>query len=174
VEQVKIENDSFKCIKLNVIEYAGSGSLGKKFCVKCRYLKTDARIDKKIMKARRNSCVMITGELICINSEFQIDIQDINFLSTSISNIESSTTSTNISSLYSWSATNQTSGRITAQAMANTSQENADQNQNEFTNTDNNNEDPTEQDDDTLDSNEENSNNTKRNYSSKRKRKSRK
>jgi len=41
-----------------------------------------------------------------------------NFLSTSVSNIESATTSTNVSSLYSWSATNQNSGRISAQAMA--------------------------------------------------------
>jgi hypothetical protein len=82
-----------------------------------------------------------------------------------MSNIGSSTTSTNISSLYSWSATNQTSSRITAQAMANipslNSQENADQNQNGLTNTDNNddNENQTKDDDEMLDSNEENLNN---------------
>ncbi len=119
---------------------------------------------------------MITGELICINSEFQIDIQDMNFLSTSISNIESLTTSTNTSSLYSWSATNQTTGRITAQAMANSSQENANssqenanQNQIELINANNHNENTTNisQDNETLNSNEENN-------SGKRKRKSRK
>src|SRR5947207_8119149 len=139
---MKIENN-FKYIKISVIEYVGSGGSGKKFYIKCRYLTTDGRIDKKIVKTRKNSCVMITGELICINSEFQIDIQDMNFLSTSISNIESLTTSTNTSSLYSWSATNQTTGRITAQSMANTSQENANQNQIELNNANNNNENPT-------------------------------
>ena len=60
----------------------------------------------------------ITGELISVESEFQVDIQDMNFLSTSVSNIESATASTNVFSLYSWSATNQNSGRISAQAMA--------------------------------------------------------
>jgi hypothetical protein len=72
---------------------------------------------------------MITGELICTGTEFLVDIQDMNFLATSISNIESSTTSaTNISSIYSWLTLNPFSGRITAQAMANISQENLHEN----------------------------------------------
>lgn len=82
-----------------------------------------------MIKVRKNSCVMIIGELIFIDSEFQVDIQDMNFLSTSISNIESPTISANISSLYSWSNSNQNSGRITAQTMANTSRTNDDKNQ---------------------------------------------
>ena len=127
---------------------------------------------KKIVKTRKNSC----DNHGRINSVFQIDIQDMNFLFTSISNIESLTTSTNTSSLYSWSATNQTTGRITAQSMANTSQENANpsqenanQNQIELNNANNHNENPTNvlQDNETLNSNEENN-------SGKRKRKSRK
>ena len=61
--------------------------------------------------------MMIIGELICVNSEFQVDVQDMNFLSTSVSKIES-TNSSNISFMYSWSTTSQNSGRITAQAMA--------------------------------------------------------
>ena len=60
---------------------------------------------------------MIISELICVNSEFQVDVQDMNFLSTSVSKIESANSS-NISSMYSWSTTSQNSGRITAQAMA--------------------------------------------------------
>ncbi|CAG8615277.1 17883_t:CDS:1 [Funneliformis caledonium] len=106
--------------------------------------KTDARIDK-IIKDKKNSCMMITGEMIC-------DIQDINFISTLASNIE---TSTNISS-----------GRITAQSMANSSQENANQNQKYLNNTDDDDENP--------DDVEENSNNIMQNNCGKRKRKSRK
>ena len=117
---------------------------------------------------------MITGELVYTNSEFQIDIQDINFISASVSNIE---TSADISSSYSWSATNQASGRITAQAMANTSQENADTKQDELTNVSDNDESPTntlQEDDERLDSVEEDSNSTSQNRRSKRKRTSRK
>ena len=43
---------------------------------------------------------MITGELILINSEFQVDIQDLNFLPMSIANIEP-IESSSTSSLYS-------------------------------------------------------------------------
>src|SRR6266536_3233457 len=117
-EQVQNENNLFKFIKLAVTEFVGGVNTGKKFLIKCRYLKSDERINKKIMKTRKNSSVLITGELISVESEFQVDIQDMNFLSTSVSNIESATASTNVSSLYSWSATNQNSGRISAQAMA--------------------------------------------------------
>jgi len=119
-EQVQNENNLFKFIKLAVTEFVGSVNTGKKFLIKCRYLKSDERINKKMMKTRKNSSVLITGELISVESEFQVDIQDMNFLSTSVSvsNIESATASTNVSSLYSWSATNQNSGRISAQAMA--------------------------------------------------------
>ena len=116
-EQVQNENNLFKFIKLAVTEFVGGVNTGKKFLIKCRYLKSE-RINKKIMKTRKNSSVFITGELISVESEFQVDIQDMNFLSTSVSNIESATASTNVFSLYSWSATNQNSGRISAQAMA--------------------------------------------------------
>ena len=54
-EQIKIENN-FKYIKISVIEYVGSGGSGKKFFIRCRYLTTDGRIDKKIVKTRKNSC----------------------------------------------------------------------------------------------------------------------
>ena len=92
---------------------------GKRFYLKCRYLKTDERIEKKVSKVRRNSSVMIVGELTLINSEFNVEIQDLNFLPTSIANIESSaTSSSSASSLYSWPAT--LSSRISAQEMTNT------------------------------------------------------
>ena len=60
---------------------------------------------------------MITGELILINSEFQVDIQDLNFLLMSMTSIESTTTSDSTSS-YSWSALISL-GRLSAQVMAN-------------------------------------------------------
>ena len=60
---------------------------------------------------------MITGELILINSEFQVDIQDLNFLPMSMTSIESTTTSDSTSS-YSWSALISL-GRLSAQVMAN-------------------------------------------------------
>jgi hypothetical protein len=117
-EQVKIENDLFKYIKITVNEFVGGGNnLGKKFVVKCRYLIADERIDKKVAKSRRNSCLMIIGELNFVDSEFLIDIQDINFLSTSNANIETST-SESTSSLYTWTTATPT-GRLSAQAMAN-------------------------------------------------------
>lgn len=68
---------------------------------------------------RKNSSVMITGELTLVNSKFKIEIQDLNFLSTTIGNIESSsTTSSSASSLYSWPTT--PSSRMSAQKIANT------------------------------------------------------
>src|ERR1044072_8411010 len=66
-------NNTFKSIKVITNEFIGGGSAGKKF-IKCRYLRSDERIDKKIIKIKKNSSVMITGELTFINSEFQIDI----------------------------------------------------------------------------------------------------
>ena len=50
-EQVKVENNLFKYIKITVSEFVGGGSnLGKKFVIKCRYLITDERIDRKYQK----------------------------------------------------------------------------------------------------------------------------
>src|ERR1043165_4404857 len=66
---------------------------------------------------------MITGELTLVNSEFQIDIQDLNFLPMSMANIESTTTTSNSTSLYSWSKTTSL-GRLSAQSMANTASSN--------------------------------------------------
>ncbi|CAG8680317.1 15925_t:CDS:1, partial [Funneliformis caledonium] len=65
---------------------------------------SDERIDKKLVRARKSSNLMITGELICINSEFQIEIQNVNYLPMSIANMESLQTSPNTSpsSRYSW------------------------------------------------------------------------
>lgn len=112
VEQVKSDN-IFKSIRVAVTEFIGGGNAGKKFYIKCRYIKSDERIDKKVSVARKNSNVMISGELILDDSEFQVDIQDLNFLATSVANIESLATS----SQYSWS-TARSSGRISAQEMA--------------------------------------------------------
>jgi hypothetical protein len=113
VEQVQHDDDTFKSIKVVTTEYAGSNSAGKKFYIRCRYLKTDGRIENKVGKARKNSNVMIVGELVLINSEFKIEIQDLNFLSSTIMTIESSGTSSSPSSLYSWSTN--ASSRISAQ-----------------------------------------------------------
>ena len=115
-------NKLFKYIKVIVNEFTGKGSTGNKFNIKCRYLQTDIRIDKKVNKTKKNSNVMITGELVTTNSEFQIDIQDLNFLPMSMANIEVTTTSDgSASSSYTWSATAISSGRLSAQAMADTS-----------------------------------------------------
>ena len=62
---------------------------------------------------------MITGELVLINSEFQVDIQDLNFLPMSMANIESTTTTSGPTSSYSWS-TPTSLGRLFTQTMANT------------------------------------------------------
>src|SRR6266542_3927393 len=63
---------------------------------------------------------MVIGKLIFTNSEFQVDIQDLNFLPMSIANFETSVASGGpASSLYSWSATT-SSGRVSAQTMAST------------------------------------------------------
>ena len=118
------QNDNtFKSIKVITNEFIGGGSAGKKFSIKCRYLRSDERIDKKIIKIRKNSSVMITGELTLVNSEFQIDIQDLNFLPMSMANIESTTTTSNSTSLYSWSKITSL-GRLSAQSMANTASSN--------------------------------------------------
>jgi hypothetical protein len=116
-ESVNKEDDGlFNSIKVTVDEFMGGGSTMKKFVIKCRYLKTDERIDKKVTRARRNSFLMIIGELILIDPEFQIDIQDMNFLSATNANIGASTNDS--TTLYSWQTTTPL-GRITAQAMAN-------------------------------------------------------
>ena len=101
-EQVKIENNLFKYFKITVSEFiGGNNNLGKNFVIKCRYLILDERIDKKVKSTRRNSCLMIIGELVLVDSEFLIDIQDINFLSTSNANIET-LTNNSTSSSYTW------------------------------------------------------------------------
>jgi hypothetical protein len=117
-----IQSDNmFKYVNIATTEFTGKGNAADKFNIKCRYLKTDERIDKKVIKTRKNSNVMVTGELILVSSEFQVDIQDLNFLPMSIANIETSATSGgSASSLYSWSSTI-SSGRLSAQTMANTS-----------------------------------------------------
>ena len=67
----EIQNDNkFKSIKVIINEFIEKGNTGRKFSIKCRYLRSDERIDKKIIKIRKNSSIMITGELILINSEF--------------------------------------------------------------------------------------------------------
>ncbi|CAG8531486.1 6123_t:CDS:2 [Funneliformis caledonium] len=103
---VKIDN-LFKTIKITVTEYIGKGSAGNNFIITCRYLKSDERIDKKVIKTRKNSNLMITRELTFVDPEFVVEIQDINFLPMSIANVEP--------------ASGQSSGRISAQVMANTS-----------------------------------------------------
>src|ERR1043165_963480 len=114
------QNDNtFKSIKVITNEFIGGGSAGKKFSIKCRYLRSDERIDKKIIKIRKNSSMMITGELVLINSEFQVDIQDLDFVPISMANIESTTTTSGPTSSYSWS-TPISLGRLSAQTMANT------------------------------------------------------
>ena len=130
-------NNKFKRIKIITNEFIGKGDTGRKFFIKCRYLRSDERIDKKIIKIRKNLSIMITGKLILINSEFQVDIQDLNFLLMSMTSIESTTTSDSTSS-YSWSALISL-GRLSAQVMTNTNtHENSTPNI-KLINTDNNN-----------------------------------
>ena len=61
----------------------------------------NARIDKKAIKAKKNSHLFVTGEMVHSDDEFKIDIQDIIYLPMSIANIEN-TSDTSISSLYAW------------------------------------------------------------------------
>jgi hypothetical protein len=115
-----IQNDNvFKGIKIAVNEFTGGGNTGKKFYIKCRYLKTDIRIDVKVQKIRKNSSVLVVGELVLIGTEFQVEIQDLNFLPMSIASIDLEAKSSTSSS-YSWPSLAVSSGRITAQEMANT------------------------------------------------------
>src|SRR6266496_2113284 len=116
LEEVQ-DNNTFKSIKVVATEFIGKNRAGKKFTVNCRYLKSDERIDNKVIKTRKNSSIMITGELVVVDSEFQVDIQGLNFLPMSIANIEPAT-SNSTSSLYSWS-TSTSLGRLSAQTMAN-------------------------------------------------------
>ena len=140
-EQVKVENNLFKYIKITASEFVGGGSnLGKKFIIKCRYLIADERIDRKVSKTRKNSCLMVIGELIFVDSEFLIDIQDINFLSTSNANIEAST-SESTSSLYTWTTASTSTGRLSAQTMANTTSSENTTNIQELNSNNENNED---------------------------------
>ncbi|CAI2175025.1 4303_t:CDS:1, partial [Funneliformis geosporum] len=120
IESVQNEDTIFKSIKILVNEFTKDTSSGKKFQIKYRYLKSDERINKKLTKARRSSNLLITGELVQVDSEFQVDIQNINFLLISIANLELST-KTSPSSKYSWLTITQISGRVSVQAMANIS-----------------------------------------------------
>ncbi|CAB4443777.1 unnamed protein product [Rhizophagus irregularis] len=58
VDQVQNDDNIFKSIKIITSEFAGNNT--NKFYIKCRYLKTDERIEKKATKMRKNSSVMIT------------------------------------------------------------------------------------------------------------------
>jgi hypothetical protein len=104
---------SFKYITIAVTEFAGTSNTINKFLIACRYLKSDMRIDKQIVKARKNSNIMITGELTYAGSEFFVDIQDVNYLSIYYTNMETAT------SPYSWS-TSEPSGRLSMQTIAGT------------------------------------------------------
>ncbi len=67
----EIQNDNkFKIIKIITNEFIEKNGTAKKFPIRCRYLRSDKRIDKKVIKIRKNSSVMITGKLILINSQF--------------------------------------------------------------------------------------------------------
>ncbi|CAG8680052.1 11869_t:CDS:2 [Funneliformis caledonium] len=93
------DNLPISSISLNITEFARSSQgrpTGRTFCIKCRYLKSDRRIEKKATRIRKNSNLMITGEMISINIE--------------------SPTGKSTSSLYSWPA-GQFSERISAQVM---------------------------------------------------------
>ncbi|CAG8699970.1 18322_t:CDS:2 [Rhizophagus irregularis] len=103
-------------LEFTITEFVGRRSVGEKFNIKCRYLKTDERIDNKAKKIRKNPNVMILEEMILVNSEFQVEIQDINFITMTNTNI-GSLTDNSISSLYSWLTTS--SRRLSAQSMAN-------------------------------------------------------
>jgi|SRR6266542_3031841 len=71
----EIQNDNkFKSIKIITNKFIKKGDTAKKFPIRCRYLRSNKKIDKKVIKIRKNSSVIITGELIFINSEFQVNI----------------------------------------------------------------------------------------------------
>jgi hypothetical protein len=146
VDPVQNEEENFRSIKIVVTEFVGGVNTGKKFYIKCRYLKTDERIEIKTNKLRKNSNIMITGELSLIGSEFKIEIQDINYLSSSITTIES-TTGSSTSSLYSWPT--RSSSRMSAQELANTltTPQNSNANSNEIVNNEGENSPQSESDD---------------------------
>jgi uncharacterized membrane protein len=57
----------FKNIKIVTTEFIGKDSTGIRFPIKCKYLRINKGINKKVVEIRKNSSV--------IDSEFQIDIQ---------------------------------------------------------------------------------------------------
>ncbi|CAG8708418.1 1403_t:CDS:2, partial [Funneliformis caledonium] len=63
-EPVQSDDELFKSIKILVTEFIKDKSSGKKFLIKCRYLKSDERIDKKLVRAKKSSNLMITGEIL--------------------------------------------------------------------------------------------------------------
>jgi len=55
-ESVQDDDDElFKSIKIVITEFIRNEGSGKKFHVKCRYLKSDERIHKKFTKVRKSS-----------------------------------------------------------------------------------------------------------------------
>ena len=75
------------------------------------------RINRKVVKMCKNSNVMIIGELTYLETEFVVEIQDVNFLPMSIANVEAALTDGSTSP-YSWPSVGQSSGRMSAQEMA--------------------------------------------------------
>jgi len=64
----EVQNDNiFKNIKIITTEFIGKDSTGLRFPIKCKYLRINKGINKKVVEIRKNSSV--------IDSEFQIDIQ---------------------------------------------------------------------------------------------------
>lgn len=73
-ETVKTDNGLFKSIKVAVTEYIGSGSTGNKLLSHA-----GTWILMKAMKAQKNSNVMVIGELTYLETEFVVELQDMNF-----------------------------------------------------------------------------------------------
>ncbi|CAG8624902.1 12289_t:CDS:1, partial [Funneliformis caledonium] len=63
-EPVQSDDELFKSIKIFITEFIKGESSGKKFLIKCRYLKSDERIDKKLVRARKSLNLMIMGEIL--------------------------------------------------------------------------------------------------------------
>ena len=54
------QNDNkFKSIKIITNKFIEKGDIAKKFPIRCRYLRSDKRIDKKVIKIKKNSSVII-------------------------------------------------------------------------------------------------------------------
>jgi len=110
----------YKFITISVTEFVETNNMIIKFPITCKYSYSDTGIDDKIINARKDLNVIITGELNYFGSEFVIDIQDVDYLSTSHTNIETSL------SPYMWPTSKPLEG-ISLQTMTDTT----DQNDNE-------------------------------------------